>query len=106
MPQPRLHASHAARQAAYRKRQQQARAREAATKGLPPLPAIATMPGNPRWTQAVAHARSLLAEVLDEMTTYLEDRSDAWRESGRAETLQHRMEAVQESLDALEGALT
>jgi hypothetical protein len=58
MPQPRIHASAAERQAAFRARREQARQSELATKGLPSLPIISSMPGWPRWIAIfkMAHA--------------------------------------------------
>ena len=102
MPQPRMHPSHAARQAAYRSRQEQARAQQLRAKGLAPLPAIATMPGTPRWKGAVAYAHCLLAGVAAEMQAYFDDRSESWQEGERAEEHQQRIEAVEEILVALE----
>jgi len=104
MPRPRSYASHAARQAAYRRRQQQARAAELRAKGLPPLPAIPSMPGDARWRQALAHAQLLLSSVLDEMQAYFDDRSETWQEGDRGATFQERIDAVQECVDAVEAA--
>jgi hypothetical protein len=47
MPRPRIHASAAARQAAFRVRREQARQAVLAAKGLPALPAIPSMQGAP-----------------------------------------------------------
>lgn len=108
MPQPRLHISHAARQAAYRRRQEAARQGEAArqsehmAKGLPPLPAIATLPGNARWRQATSHAARLLADILAEMEEYCDERSEAWQESERGEAHQERMDALRQMVEALD----
>jgi len=102
MPQPKMHPSHAARQAAYRRRQEQARAQQLRTSGLPPLPTIATMPGTPRWKAALAHAHCLLAGVAAEMQAYFDDRSEQWQEGERAEEHQQRIEAVEDILIALE----
>jgi hypothetical protein len=102
MPQPRMHTSHAARQATYRRRQEQARAEQLRNRGLPPLPAIAAMPGSARWTGAISHAICLLTGVVSEMENYFIDRSEQWRESDRGETHQQRIEAVQEIINELE----
>jgi len=106
MPQQRAHASHAARQAAYRKRQTKAREEELRKRGLPPLPAIATMPGNARWSQAIAVARCLLTEVAEEMQAYFEERSEQWQESERGEPHQQRVQELQDIVDALETVWT
>ena len=106
MPQSRMHASHAARQAAYRKRQEQARKRQLHAMGLPPLPIIATLPGSARWTGAISQANCLLTMVVEEMQDYFDERSEQWQEDERGEAHQQRMEAVQEIADALETAWT
>lgn len=102
MPAPKLYRDHAARQAAYRKRQKQTREQEREEKGLPPLPAIATMPGHARWSQTLARASCLLTMVVAEMQAYFDERSETWQEGDRGGDHQQRMEAIQEILDALE----
>ena len=49
MPTPRRYANPAQRQAAYRERLAEARKQELQAKGIPPMPAIPTMPGSRRW---------------------------------------------------------
>jgi hypothetical protein len=102
MPQPRMYSSHAARQAAYRSRQEQAREQQLHAKGLPPLPAIAGMPGTCRWRGAVSQAICLLTTVVNEMQDYFDERSEEWQEGERAEEHQQRIEAVEDIVDALE----
>jgi hypothetical protein len=46
------------------------------TKGLAPLPAIASMPGNARWSQAIAQVTCLLQSTVDEMQDYYDQRSE------------------------------
>ena len=53
MPQSRIHASAAERQAAFRARREQARQVEIAAKGLPPLPAIPGYPLGDSWMAAL-----------------------------------------------------
>jgi len=72
------------------------------TKGLPALPAIATLPGSARWIGAIAQANCLLTAVVDEMQDYFDARSEEWQEGERGETHQQRIEAVQEIVEALE----
>lgn len=103
MPQPRLHASAAARQAAYRRRQEQARHEELSRRGLPALPAIASMPGTQRWVGAICQASELLSSVVVEMQAYFDERSEQWQEDERGETHQQRIEALEEIVEALEG---
>jgi hypothetical protein len=106
MPQPRMHASHAARQAAYRRRQEQARGKQLREKGLPHLPAIATLPGTARWTGAISQANCLLTTVVAEMQGYFDERSEEWQDGERGEDHQQRIEAIQEIVDALETVWT
>jgi hypothetical protein len=102
MPQPKIYESRAQRQAAYRKRCQDARHRQLQAKGLPELPAISTMPGTVRWNQALAHACHLLSLIEQEMQAYYDDRSEAWLESERADQFQERLEAVSQALQYVE----
>ena len=104
MPQPRMHASHAARQAAYRRRQEQERHQDLRNRGLPPLPAIATIPGHARWNQAISQANCLLTMVVGEMQDYFDDRSEQWQADDRGDVHQQRIEAIQQIVDALEAA--
>lgn len=103
MPQPRKYASRAHQQAAYRQRRALSEAQHLAQKGLPPLPAIPTMPGNVRWAAMIAQATRLLYEAAQEMQSYHDDRSEAWQQSDRAEELLSRMQQLEELIDALEG---
>jgi hypothetical protein len=94
MPQQRTHASHAQRQAAYRRRCQEARQRQLQEKGLPALPAIPAIPGTARWRAAITNAADLLAMVEEEMQSYYDDRSEQWQESNRADDFEERRDAV------------
>lgn len=102
MPTPRKYENAAARNAAYRKRQAEARMLEQLRKGLPPLPAIPTMPGNCRWGKMLAEAGILLRTVLDEREEYHGERSDSWQESERGEDFAERTDALREIEDALD----
>ena len=101
MPQPRKHESPAHRQAAYRARNDQARASQLRERGLPALPTISTMPGTIRWNAMVRHAEQMLCTAQAEMTDYFDDRSEAWQESDRGAEHQERMAAVEAIVDAL-----
>jgi hypothetical protein len=92
----------AARQQRFRRRQAEARRAEQQAKGLPPLPAVPTMPGNARWSGMIAQARTLLSEAVIEMQSYHDDRSEQWQDSAKAEDLLAKMECLQESMDALQ----
>jgi len=104
MPQPRMHTSPAARQAAYRARCEKARQAALLAKGLPPLPTIASLPGWARWNASLTAANEMIAETANEMQDYFDDRSENWQESERGEEHQERIisvEAVAESLGEL-----
>ena len=101
MPQPKIHASAAKRQAAFRARSERARQAELAAKGLPSLPVISSMPGWPRWNASFTAAQELIACNLSEMQDYYDDRSESWQESQRGEEHQERIASVEAVLDAL-----
>src|SRR6266702_192367 len=104
MPQPRKYASRAQQQAAYRKRRELSDRELLAQKGLPPLPAIPSMPGNARWSAMIAQAHLLLCEAVTEMQNYHDDRSEQWQESAKAQELLDKLEHLQETMDQLQGA--
>lgn len=101
MPQPRKHSDPAARQAAYRARCVKARQAQLQQRGLPPLPAIATLPGWARWRASFTAAHALVENTLDEMRDYFNDRSERWQESERGEEHQEKIGQVETALDAL-----
>lgn len=105
MPQQQKHASHAARQAAYRDRCRRARQIELTTKGLPALPAISNIPGWPRWNATLKTAHGLLEQALGEMQEYFDDRLEAWQEGQRGEEHQERIDELEEVTDALSALL-
>jgi len=102
MPQQRKHHTSAARQQAYRARCEQARQNAMAAKGLPSLPAIATLPGWTRWNASFTAAHALVANSLHEMQEYFDDRSEGWQESERGEDHQEKIASVEAVLDALD----
>jgi hypothetical protein len=77
MPQVRKYASVAERQAAYRKRQEEARRHALEQRGLPALPTIATLPGTTRWQAAIRAAELLMEQVSEEMAAYYQERSES-----------------------------
>lgn len=104
MPQPAKYKNQAARQAAYRARQEQAARDAAKQRGLPPLPALPAMPGTARWNAALTLALRLVEEVGEQMQTYFDERSQTWQDSDRAQdftTRQEDVEAAREALDLL-----
>ncbi|HEY3265917.1 MAG TPA: hypothetical protein VGM37_03235 [Armatimonadota bacterium] len=102
MPTPRKHENAAACQAAYRKRQLEARRIELQKKGLPALPVLPTIRGEARWKKMLAEAGALLSTVVEEREAYHGDRSEDWRESEKGETLQERTDAVSDILASLD----
>jgi hypothetical protein len=102
MPTPKKHANAAARNAAYRRRQEEARRQELLRKGLPPLPMVSTIPGEARWKKILAEAGALLSMVVDEREAYFDDRSDEWQESDKGDAFQERSDAITNILDGLD----
>lgn len=101
MPQPRKYASRAAQQAAYRKRQARELDALLASKGLPLLPAISTIPGHARWNAMLLHAQTLLTDAADEMQEYHDERSEEWQDSDKAETILERIELLQQEAEQI-----
>ena len=99
MPQPGKHRSNAERQSAYRQRCRHAQTALLATKGLPPLPKVASIPGWNRWNHVLAQAEQALSTVYDEMQAYYEERTDDWKDSERAETFVERMEVMEDLIE-------
>lgn len=102
MSQPRKHADHAARQAAYRARREEARLQLASAKGLPSLPSVPSMPGWPRWNATFRLAHALMDGAVSELQDYFDDRSESWQESDRGEDHQERAAYAEAVLEALE----
>jgi len=101
MPQPRKYHTNAARQEAYRARREREHQIVLAAKGLPSLPAIASLPGWSRWNAAFTAAYAPIACNLSEMQDYFADGSENWQESERGEEHQERMTSVEAALDAV-----
>jgi hypothetical protein len=102
MPTPRRYASQAERQAAYRRRQAEVRRKEQEAKGLPALPAVASIPGHARWQALLGQAELLLRTVQEEMQEYYDGRSESWQEAERGEVFRERLQAVQEAQATIE----
>lgn len=105
MPTPRQHAHQAARQAAYRRRLTEGRRKEWAAKGLPPLPAVASLPGHRRWQTLAQQASMLLQTVQEEMQEYFDDRSESWQQEERGAAFLEKLQAVQEAQAGVEDLL-
>jgi hypothetical protein len=102
MPQPRKYETRSAQQAAYRKRKATAEQDLLVQKGLPPLPAIPTMPGHHRWSAMIQQAHTLLFVAAEEMQVYHDDRSELWQQGQKAEELLAKLEHLQESMAPLQ----
>lgn len=95
MPQPRQHASSAARQLAYRTRCGQ-RAANHLAKPAPSRPVrLSAKPGHRRWNVMLKQAQDAISAIADEMESYYDDHSDEWRDGERGEAFKERYEAVQ-----------
>ena len=93
MPAPKQYASSAARQAAYRAR---CRQRVEQLPDPPPTGAVYR-----RWEKMREQALSLLEEVVREMETYNNQRSDAWQDSERGQAFLEMMESLADATEAL-----
>jgi hypothetical protein len=80
---------------------EQARASQLRQRGLPPLPAIPTIPGTMRWSALFRHVEQMLCTVVAEMTDYFDDRSENWQESDRGAEHQERLTTVEALVEAL-----
>jgi hypothetical protein len=96
MPQTRKYGTNAQRQAAYRARAREAQQDQLRAKGLPPLPALPTVPGVRRWRGALDQACHLIALVAQEMAAYGDQRSEDWQDSDRADAFRERLEAIED----------
>jgi len=103
VPQLRKYATRADQQASYRSRRALSERALLATKGLPPLQAIPTLPSTARWSAMLAQAHLLLCAASDEMQSYHDDRSEQWQDSPKAEEMLARLEALQDTIDQLQG---
>ena len=92
----------AARQQRFRARQEETRLLEQKAKGLPALPSIATMPGDPRWCKALSSARLLIQQVNEEMASYYDERSEVWQEGEKGAAFVERQGAVEAVLSQLD----
>jgi hypothetical protein len=102
MPQPKKYPSAAERQRAYLARKAEAQRQQLQAKGLPPLPAIATMPGERRWKGLLASAQATLQMLHEEMQTYHAQRSEAWQEGENGQAMAERLEALEAVIAELE----
>lgn len=104
MPRIKEHESPAARQRAYRERQQAARAAEQQEKGLPPSPPLPNAQSKARWRALIERAHLMLETAQTEMQEYHDERSETWQESDKAEELRNWIEQVEQAKDAADQA--
>ena len=102
MAPPRRYPDHAARQRAYRARQDAARREELRAKGLPSAPSLPTLPSHARWQALLARAQLALETARDEMQTYHDARSATWQEGDRAALLTDHLDALEQVLSDLD----
>jgi len=93
MPAHRKYANSAAKQAAYRSRY---KARAHLPQTTPATGAVYR-----RWETMRKQALSLLNQVVCEMETYHDQRSQAWQDSLRGEAFNELMESMAETAEAL-----
>ena len=105
MPTPKQYATSAARQHAYRLRAALSRQQQLQAKGLPVLPAIASLPGETRWRALHQQAVVALATQQTEMQSYYDARSDTWQASERGDLFLARLEALESLLNELDACL-
>jgi hypothetical protein len=91
----------AARQQRFRERREQARGVEQASKGLPALPSIPTMPGHSRWRAIFVSAQALMIEADQQMRDYYDARSEGWKEGEQGEQFAERQQIVEAVLSHL-----
>lgn len=105
MPQERKYANRSEQQAAYRIRLKHQQELLLASKGLPLLPTIPTIAGRVRWKAMIIYAHSLLTNAGQEIQEYIDDRSEEWQESEKAEALIERMDEILAAADVVEELL-
>lgn len=93
MGRPRVYATPAARTAAYRARR--------SAQNTPAEPKSA--PGYTKWRRQVREARALLDDVYEELSAWMQDRSERWQESDRAGDLEAEKDELWTIIDTLEG---
>jgi hypothetical protein len=87
-------ANNAERQAAYRKRRRDMIDELFSMRGLPSLPAIATIPGWPRWKEAMGRVAYQMQAIEREMSDYYDERTERWQESERAVEFDEKLEML------------
>ena len=97
----RIDLTNAMRQARHRQRPAAALQQAWSAKGMPGSPVLNAIPGTVRWRALIANALSSLQLCHKEMADYYDERSEEWQESERGESMQERIEALEQLLDEL-----
>ena len=92
-------ATNAQRQAAYRRRRRDMIDDILSMRGLPPLPAVSTIPGWSRWKEAMARIVAQMEVIENEMSEYYDERTERWQESNKAETFYNNRELLRAIID-------
>jgi hypothetical protein len=95
-------ANNAQRQAAYRKRRQALIDDILSMRGLPSIPAVSTIPGWPRWKEAMKRTAYQMQSIEQEMADYYNERSERWQESDRAEEFDEKLEMLRVIIESAE----
>ncbi len=82
------------------------RLKQRALGNLPAAPILANIPPERRWKALQDQARTALQTMLDEMTTYQDERSEAWQDSERGEAFQERLDTLTEIVENLDDLAT
>ena len=98
MPRQRQYETAADRQAAYRKRRDEAR--------LGQQRATPSKLSVHRWRKEIMAAHTLLGTVEQEMNAYYDERSETWKDGETGETFQERLDALSEVHEQIENLLT
>jgi hypothetical protein len=71
-------------------------------RGLPPLPAVSTIPGWPRWKEAMGRIAAQLEVIESEMADYYDQRSERWQEGERAEAFDENLNVLRTIMESVQ----
>ncbi len=92
--------------AAEKQRAYRDRLKQRALGNLPAAPILTNIPPERRWKALQDQARTALQTILDEMTTYQDERSETWQDSERGEAFQERLDTLTEIIENLDELAT
>lgn len=93
--------TNAQRQKAYRDRRRQVNAIRA-TYGFPPATSATIRPAFKRWIQLTETTRTAATTIADELETFINNRSDAWKDGPRGEHLAEQLEQLQTIIEQVD----